>query len=111
MPETPKNKYLRKIASAVHENEYVEADVYSVLDAFTVYCPAQAHAAKKVLCAGQRLGGKDLIQDLEEAIVSLQRAIELAKIRKANNTSIMQMTWTTFGIDWAKEYQEKLKDV
>ena len=51
-------------------------DVYDILTAYTVTNPADAHAIKKMLCPGQR-GAKDGIQDRQEAIVSLQRAIEL----------------------------------
>ena len=51
-------------------------DVYDVLSAYGVTNPADAHAIKKMLCPGKR-GVKDGIQDRTEAIVSLQRAIEL----------------------------------
>jgi hypothetical protein len=51
-------------------------DVYDVLCAFSVDCPARAHAIKKVLCAGKRDKG-DATQDLKEAIQALYRAIEL----------------------------------
>ena len=51
-------------------------DVYDILTAYSVTNPADAHAIKKMLCPGQR-GAKDSIQDRQEAIVSLQRAIEL----------------------------------
>ena len=52
-------------------------DVYDVLVAFRVTCPATAHAVKKMLCAGQR-GHKDRATDLREAIDALERAITLA---------------------------------
>ena len=51
-------------------------DVYDILVAYGVTNPADAHAIKKMLCPGRR-GAKDGIQDRREAIVSLQRAIEL----------------------------------
>jgi pyruvate/2-oxoacid:ferredoxin oxidoreductase alpha subunit len=51
-------------------------DVYDILVAYGVTNPADAHAIKKMLCPGQR-GVKGGIQDRQEAIVSLQRAIEL----------------------------------
>ena len=51
-------------------------DVYDILTAYSVTNPADAHAIKKMLCPGKR-GVKDGIQDRTEAIVSLQRAIEL----------------------------------
>jgi hypothetical protein len=64
------NNYLRKIKPGV------EVDVYDVLAAFHVTNPATAHAIKKLLCAGQR-GHKSLRQDLLEAKVAIERAIDL----------------------------------
>jgi hypothetical protein len=55
----------------------VHLDVYDVLVAFAVTCPAVQHAAKKLLCAGLR-GHKDRAKDLREAIKSIERAVELA---------------------------------
>lgn len=54
----------------------VAVDVYDVLTAFGVQCPATAHAVKKLLCAGQR-GGKDRLTDLNEAKLAIERAVEL----------------------------------
>lgn len=51
-------------------------DVYWVLNAWGVQCHATGHAIKKLLNAGQR-GVKPTRQDLEEAIDSIKRAIEL----------------------------------
>jgi hypothetical protein len=51
-------------------------DVYDVLQAFDVTNPATAHAIKKLLVAGGR-GYKDVQQDLDEAVLSIQRAKEL----------------------------------
>mgnify|MGYP000694617326 CR=1 FL=1 len=53
-------------------------DVYDVLVAFGVTCPAVAHAVKKLLCAGQR-GHKDRLTDLREAMTALARAAELER--------------------------------
>lgn len=55
-------------------------DVYDVLDAFGVTCPATAHAIKKLLCAGQR-GHKDRATDLAEAQAALSRAAELERVQ------------------------------
>lgn len=63
------NKYQRVI-----HNSYV--DVYDILVAFDVRCPAIQHAIKKLLMPGQR-GGKSKLQDLNEAHLSINRAIEL----------------------------------
>jgi hypothetical protein len=72
-----KNKYSREIKKDVF------VDVYDVLYAFNVTCPALAHAVKKCLAAGQR-GVKSTTQDKKEAIESLHRSIELEQ----NNPSL-----------------------
>lgn len=63
------NKYDRNVKG-------VTVDVYDVLKAFSVTCPALQHAAKKVLCAGLR-GHKDKSKDIREAIEALERAEQL----------------------------------
>jgi hypothetical protein len=73
------NHYSREIVS-VTGAERIEVDVYSVLVAFSVTCPAVSHAAKKLLCAGSR-GHKDRVTDLKEAIAAIVRAIELEQGR------------------------------
>ena len=67
--EAPASKYHVQIKGQ-------RVDVYDILSAYGVTNPADAHAIKKMLCPGRR-GAKDGIQDRREAIVSLQRAIEL----------------------------------
>lgn len=69
----PTNKYSRKIYG-------VNVDVYDVLKAWDVTCPAIQHAIKKLLMPGQR-GHKNKLNDLEEAHAAIKRAIELC-----NNT-------------------------
>jgi len=64
------NKYSREIKKQVY------VDVYDILLAFRVENPALQHAIKKMLAPGQR-GIKDKITDMKEAIISLERAIEL----------------------------------
>lgn len=54
----------------------IEIDVYDVLKAFNVNNPAIQHAIKKLLKGGER-GVKSKVQDYEEAIKSINRAIEL----------------------------------
>ena len=51
-------------------------DVYRVLDLFGVSNPCLQHAVKKLLCSGQR-GVKDTRQDVQEAITSLVRYLEM----------------------------------
>lgn len=64
------NKYQRAVKPGVL------VDVYDVLVAFNVTCPALAHGVKKMLAPGQR-GVKSSIQDKQEAIAALQRSIEI----------------------------------
>ena len=50
-------------------------DIYSVTEAFN--CDSiLSHAVKKILCYGER-GVKDPVNDLEEALVSIQRKIKI----------------------------------
>lgn len=70
-------KYLRWIRSAVDPSLAVEVDIYAVLVAFGVTCPARQHAVKKLLCCGNRGKGGEL-DDLRGALGSVSRAIELA---------------------------------
>jgi len=51
-------------------------DVYRVLVLFGVTNPCLQHAIKKLLCAGQR-GAKGQQQDVQEAIASLLRYLEM----------------------------------
>ena len=71
-------KYVRKIYE-VDKCESLFVDVYSVLVAFDVTCPATAHAIKKLLCAGLRDKG-DIHQDLREANDAISRAMQLAEV-------------------------------
>ena len=52
-------------------------DVYWVLRLFDVRDPCLQHAIKKLLVAGGRGAGKDFSRDVQEAIDSCQRAIEM----------------------------------
>ena len=51
-------------------------DVYRVLVLFGVTNPCLQHAIKKLLCAGNR-GVKDERRDVEEAVSSLVRYLEM----------------------------------
>jgi hypothetical protein len=51
-------------------------DVYRVLELFEVTDPAIQHAVKKLLCAGKR-GAKDGMKDMQEAIASINRKLEM----------------------------------
>lgn len=67
------SKYLRRILTTPDG----KVDVYAVLLAFEVTCPARQHALKKILCAGQRDKGSEM-QDLKEARDAIDRAIQLS---------------------------------
>jgi hypothetical protein len=66
------SKYLREVPCAIDG----KIDVYAVLDAFNVTCPARQHAIKKLLCTGIR-GKGDVIQDLREARDAIDRSIQM----------------------------------
>ena len=72
----PANKYARLIRGI--DGSEAQVDVYAVLVAFGVTCPARQHAIKKLLCAGQR-GKGNAKQDLEEAGTAINRAVELCE--------------------------------
>jgi hypothetical protein len=72
-------KYRRTIRETLKDRVCeieITVDVYDVLSAFNITCPATQHAIKKLLLPGGR-GAKDKIRDLQEAAVSIQRAIQL----------------------------------
>lgn len=75
------SKYLRPITSPLSGNT-VQVDVYAVLEAFQVTCPARAHAIKKLLCTGTR-GKGDALADLKGALAAVNRSIELEGTRQA----------------------------
>ena len=70
------SKYLREMRFLVEG----KADVYAVLEAFNVTCPARQHAVKKLLCSGIR-GKADTLQDLSECKDAVDRAIQMQKSR------------------------------
>lgn len=71
------NKYLRDIFSADGESQVsFSIDVYCVLKAFEVTCPARQQAIKKLLCAGLR-GKGNTMADLVGAMAALNRAIDI----------------------------------
>lgn len=77
------SKYLR----AVPCSTLGRVDVYAVLDAFNVTCPARQHAVKKLLCAGLR-GKADTMQDLMEARDAIDRAIQMQEAREVAHGSV-----------------------
>ena len=53
-------------------------DVYRVLELFNVTDPCLQHAVKKLLCAGGR-GAKDMEQDVQEAMDTLERYQDMCR--------------------------------
>lgn len=83
------NKYHRQILPRQVGESAAVVDVYCVLEAFDVRCPAIQHAVKKLLCCGVR--GKGAVsQDLSEARDAISRAIELAEQRKEANAAALK---------------------
>jgi hypothetical protein len=75
------SKYTREITQTLADEDQgftIDVDVYDVLRAFSVTDPAIQHAVKKLLCTGIR-GHKDSRQDLEEAVQSIERALDVIK--------------------------------
>lgn len=70
------NKYQRQVPSTT-------IDIYDVLKAWGVTCPATQHAIKKLLQPGGR-GHKDKLTDLREALASIERAIQIAHSDSVN---------------------------
>lgn len=60
-----------------------DIDVYRVLALFEVTDPCLAHAVKKLLVAGGR-GGKNMQQDVCEAIDSLNRFLQMGREDEAS---------------------------
>lgn len=56
---------------------YEKVDIYRILQMFDITDQAIGHAIKKLMLAGVRTGAKSTRQDIEEAIVTLQRRLEM----------------------------------
>jgi hypothetical protein len=79
------SKYTRTITQTISGEDRgcsLTVDVYDVLRAFAVTDPAIQHAVKKLLCTGIR-GHKDSRQDLEEAVQSIHRALDVIRAEEA----------------------------
>ena len=84
-----RSKYRRVIHDIDDPTKTVIVDIYSVLVAFDVQCPARQHASKKLLCAGIR-GKGDATQDLKETIVAVERAIQLESTKHSKEREEVQ---------------------
>jgi hypothetical protein len=56
--------------------DVTHVDVYWVIEAWGITQPALQHALKKIMCAGAR-GAKDKRKDIQEAIASCKRCLEM----------------------------------
>lgn len=70
MSEQKHNHYFKDVSNL----KFI--DIYRVLLLFCVTDPCLQHATKKLLCAGNR-GVKDELKDVQEAIASLTRYLEI----------------------------------
>jgi len=68
------NRMINSIGMADGEPYIGHFDVYDVLNAFNPPSEQIRHAVKKLLVTGGRLGGKTALQDINEAIWSLEEA-------------------------------------
>jgi hypothetical protein len=59
-------------------------DVYRVIQLFEVTDEPVAHAVKKLLCSGKR-GHKDKREDIQQAIASLYRQLEMMEEDEKKN--------------------------
>jgi len=79
------NKYDRKVWDK-YEDKSATIDVYRVLEAFDVRCPATADAIKKLLCLGRNgsaeKGHNDEERDLAEAAQSIEEARAMLKQKR-----------------------------
>lgn len=57
-------------------SKYNKLDIYRILSLYNVTNPCLQHSIKKLLCAGKR-GVKNQTQDINEAILSLKRFVEM----------------------------------
>ena len=74
--ENPTPEYYAKHVKCKSCEENTGIDVYDVLQAFDVTCPAIQHAVKKLLRCGNKPGEAEL-DEIRGAITSLNRAVEM----------------------------------
>jgi hypothetical protein len=77
---------------------YDYIDVYRVLELFEVSDPCIQHAVKKLLVAGGR-GAKSQSKDVKEAIVSLNRWIEMREEEDRNSPP--EVSFDNMNASWA----------
>lgn len=84
-------KYIRKIRgwskTDQKTRDWIYIDVYRVIEAFSVTCPALQHALKKILCAGKRDKGS-VMQDLTDIEAAVANAISLQQDREDDTDEV-----------------------
>jgi hypothetical protein len=59
----------------------INVDIYCVIEAFKITCPAMQHALKKILACGQR-GKGNRVDDIHGVFDAMWRALELQRQRE-----------------------------
>lgn len=80
MSQKPSNEFGHYYRDVRHLKKI---DIYRFCELFEITGPLE-HALKKIACAGQR-GAKDFYKDLNEAVSSINRAIEMREEDEAAN--------------------------
>lgn len=73
-----------KYGHYLKECKFEKIDIYRILEMYNVTSPAIQHSVKKLLVAGGR-GAKDAKKDVEEAIDSLVRWLEMRREESGEN--------------------------
>ena len=79
-PVTEKSATIKKDSTVKYKHykysyKGIKLDPYRILKIYNITCPAQQHAIKKLLRAGNSV--KDLKQDVQEVIDTLKRKLEM----------------------------------
>lgn len=82
MSQKPSNEFGHYYRDVRHLDKI---DIYRFCELYDITGPLE-HALKKIACAGQR-GAKDFYKDLNEAISSINRAIEM---REEDEAAVIQ---------------------
>lgn len=78
--------YYKELPNVTHLDAYAVCKLFPVKDD----SGAIDHARKKLLLAGTRNGGKPAAQDIKEAIISLQRYLELEECNDTSYVSVAE---------------------
>lgn len=95
-------KYKKVINPVDGIGEPINVDIYCVMKAFGVTCPARFHAIKKLLCCGNRGKGSEL-DDLMGAEAAISRAIEMQKEQDELNKKDHSLIFDNHGFGYVPE--------